>query len=105
VNLALRAEGIVTHPQGISNVVMLDWGLHLYFNNVSLVSHASIDGHGFPWTLAENAGLARDYAKGVCPTADSLFERTVLIPIPSNLTKRDEDDIIHAFQKVLSVLL
>ena len=105
VNLALRAEGIVTHPQGISNVVMTDWGLHLYYNNVSLVTHASIDGHGFPWKLAENAGLERNYTKGACPVADSLFERTILIPIPSNLTKRDEDDIIQAFQKVLSALL
>jgi 8-amino-3,8-dideoxy-alpha-D-manno-octulosonate transaminase len=105
VNLALRAEGIVTHPQGVSNVVMTDWGLHLYYNNVSLVTQASIDANGFPWKLAENAGLPRDYGKGACPTADSLFERTVLIAVPSSLTKQDEDDIIHAFQKVLSALL
>jgi 8-amino-3,8-dideoxy-alpha-D-manno-octulosonate transaminase len=104
VNLALRAEGIVTHKQGVSNVVMLDWGLHLYFNNVSLVNKASNDGHGFPWQLAENAGLERSYAKGACPTADDLFERTVLIAIPSILTRQDEDDIIHAFQKVLATI-
>ncbi len=105
VNLALRAEGIVTYPQGISDVVMTSWGLHLYYNNVSLLTQASIDGHGFPWKLAENAGLPRNYAKGACPTADSLFERTILIPVPSCLTKRDEDDVIHAFQKVLTALL
>ena len=102
---ALRAEGIVTSPQGVSNVVMTDWGLHLYYNIVSLVNHNSIDDQGFPWKLAENAGLERDYAKGACPTADSLFERSILIPIPSCLTKQDEDDIILAFQKVLSTLL
>jgi hypothetical protein len=34
-----------------------------------------------------------------------LFERSILIPIPSCLTKQDEDDIILAFQKVLSTLL
>jgi hypothetical protein len=37
--------------------------------------------------------------------ADSLFERSVLIAIPSCLTRRDEDDIIHAFKKVLQALL
>lgn len=105
VNQALRAEGIVTSPQGISNIVMTEWGLHLYYNNVSLVKHASVDSHGFPWKLAENVGLEREYGKGTCPTADSLFERSILIPIPSNLTKHDEDDIIRAFDKVLPALL
>ena len=105
VNLALRAEGIVTHAQGVSNVVMTDWGLHLYYNNVGFVEHASVDGDGTPWKLAENAGLERSYAKGACPTADSLFERSVLIAIPSCLKKQDEDDIIRAFTKVLSVYL
>jgi len=99
---ALRAEGIVTHPQGISNVVMTDWGLHLYSNNVSLLDRRSVDAHGFPWALAENAGLGCETRKGSCPQADSLFERSIVIPIPSCLTRRDEDDIIHAFQKVLS---
>ena len=64
VNQALRAEGIVTHAQGVSNVVMTDWGLHLYYNNVSLVEHASMDASGSPWKLAENAGLERNYEKG-----------------------------------------
>ncbi len=101
VNSALRAEGIVTWPQGISNVVMTDWGLHLYYNNVSLVKKTSVDKSGFPWKLTENAGLEHSYEKGTCPAADSLFERTILIPIPSCLTGKDEDDIIRAFEKVL----
>jgi len=105
VNTALRAEGIVTSPQGVSNVVMTDWGLHLYTNNVSLANKSSVDGQGFPWKLGENAGLARDYGKGACPQADSLFERSILLAIPSCLTEQDEDDIIRAFDKVLSALL
>jgi 8-amino-3,8-dideoxy-alpha-D-manno-octulosonate transaminase len=105
VNRALRAEGIVTSPQGVSNVVMTDWGLHLYFNNVSLVNTASVDGHGFPWNLAENQPLLRSYSKGTCPKADSLFERSILIAIPSCLTPKDEDEIIRAFEKVLRALL
>ena len=104
VNTALRAEGIVTYPQGVSNVLMTDWGLHLYYNNLSLVHHASNDAFGFPWYLAENKDLVRSYEKGTCPTADSLFERSILLAIPSNLTTKDEDEIIHAFEKVLGSL-
>ncbi|NWG13252.1 MAG: DegT/DnrJ/EryC1/StrS family aminotransferase [Acidobacteria bacterium] len=105
VNTALRAEGIVTYPQGQSNIVMTEWGLHLYYNNLSLVQHASNDPSGSPWALKENAGLSREYGKGTCPVADGLFERSILLAIPSNLTAGDEDDIIHAFEKVLRALL
>lgn len=105
INLALRAEGIVTSPQGVSNVVMTEWGFHLYCNNISLAKKTSVDGRGFPWQLAENAGMERDYGKGACPAADSLFERSILLAIPSCLTKRDEDDIISAFEKVFEALL
>jgi dTDP-4-amino-4,6-dideoxygalactose transaminase len=105
VNRALRAEGIVTSPQGVSNVVMTDWGLHLYYNIASLVKQTSVDGRGFPWKLAENASSKVCYEKGTCPVADSLFERSILLPIPSCLTTRDEDDIIQAFEKVIGALL
>jgi len=101
INAALLAEGIATWPQGVSNIVMTEWGLHVYYNIASLVKKTSVDGRGFPWKLAENAGLARDYGKGACPAADGLFERSILIPIPSCLTEKDEDDIILAFRKVL----
>jgi dTDP-4-amino-4,6-dideoxygalactose transaminase len=101
VNRMLRSEGIVTSPEGVSDIVMTDWGLHLYYNNVSLVFRASADRGGFPWNLAENAGLQRNYAKGACPVADSLFERSILLPIPSCLTEQDESEIIGAFEKTL----
>ena len=84
VNAALRAEGIVTFPQGISNVLMTNWGLHLYYNNTSTGNRRC----GLvPWKLSENAGSAREYGKGACPAADSLFERSILLPIPSCLTE------------------
>jgi dTDP-4-amino-4,6-dideoxygalactose transaminase len=101
VNRMLRAEGIVTSPQGVSDIVMTDWGLHLYYNNVSLVHRASIGREGFPWKLAENAGLEKEYSKGACPYADSLFERSIILPVPSCLTEQDELEIIQAFQKTL----
>src|SRR6185437_8349693 len=102
VNAALRAEGIVTFPQGMSNIVMTDWGLHLYYNISSLVERRSVDGNEFPWQLAENAALPQRYARGTCPVADSLFERSIIMSIPSCLTAEDEDDIIRAFEKVLA---
>lgn len=102
INQALRAEGIATSSQGVTNVIMTDWGLHIYSNIVSLVNKTSTDGKGFPWTLAENRSSKLQYAKGTCPVADDLFERSILIAIPSCLTETDEDDIIHAFRKVLA---
>jgi dTDP-4-amino-4,6-dideoxygalactose transaminase len=104
VNKALRAEGIVTYPQGVTNVVMTEWGLHIYYNIVSLVNKTSTDTSGFPWKLQENQHSKTSYAKGTCSHADSLFERTILLTIASCLTSRDEDDIIAAFSKVLGEL-
>src|SRR5262249_2702149 len=103
VNEALRAEGIVTSSQGINNVLMTHWGLHIYSNIPSLVNQTSVD-RGFPWKLVENKDSQPNYAKGTCPVADSLFERSILLAIPSCLTESDEDDIIQAFRKVLSHL-
>ena len=100
IKRALRAEGIVTFPQGISNILMTEWGLHLYYNNASLVQR-----RGLAWSLSENQALRRDYSKGACPVADSLFEKSILLPIPSCLSEQDENDIILAFEKVLEVLL
>lgn len=100
VNGRMRADGIVTWPQGCSNVVMTDWGMHLYYNIPSLVNKTSV-APGFPWGLAENQGLVPDYGKGACPAADSLFERSILLAIPSCLTREDEADITRAFAEAL----
>jgi 8-amino-3,8-dideoxy-alpha-D-manno-octulosonate transaminase len=102
VNAALRAEGITTLPQGMSNVMMTDWGLHLYYNIVSLVKKHSVDPRGFPWTLSENKESEMRYERGTCPVADSLFERSIIMSIPSCLNQDDEDDIIRAFTKVVN---
>lgn len=101
VNQRMRAAGIVTFPQGCSNIVMTDWGMHLYYNIPSLVHKAAV-APGFPWGLAENQDLAGEYGKGACPHADSLFERSILLAIPSCLTPRDEDDIIRGFEEAVA---
>jgi 8-amino-3,8-dideoxy-alpha-D-manno-octulosonate transaminase len=101
VNQALRAEGITTYPQGLSNIQMTDWGLHLYYNIVSLVRRRSTDHGGFPWNLSENTNSEMRYQKGTCPKADDLFERSIIMSIPSCLSSNDEEDITRAFQKVV----
>jgi 8-amino-3,8-dideoxy-alpha-D-manno-octulosonate transaminase len=98
---ALRAEGIVTSSEGINDIVMTDWGLHIYYNIPSLVYKTGVDKARFPWFLTENRDSHTEYGKGTCPYADSLFERTCLLAIPSCLTTGDEDDIIAAFEKVI----
>ena len=102
INQALRAEGIVTLPQGVNNIVMTQWGLHIYYNIPSLVQKTGVDKRNSPWSLEENKESRTEYGKGTCPVADGLFERTILLAIPSNLTDQDEQDIIHAFDKVLT---
>jgi len=103
-NRALRAEGIVTFSQGINDIVMTDWGLHLYYNIPSLVHRTGLDKRRTPWLLEENQSSHAAYEKGTCPNADSLFERTNLLAIPSSLSEEDENDIILAFIKVLKAL-
>jgi dTDP-4-amino-4,6-dideoxygalactose transaminase len=49
----------------------------------------------------ENASSEKRYEKGTCPVADDLFERSIIMSIPSCLTAADENDIIHAFKKVM----
>ena len=99
---ALRSEGIVTYPQGCSNLLVSNFGMHVYYNIPSLVNRTSVDGRGFPWSLVENAASQTNYAKGACPVSDSLFERSIVLSIPSCLTEQDEQDIIRAFRKVMA---
>ena len=104
INRALRAEGIITMAQGVNNIVMTEWGLHIYYNIPSLVHKTGVDKRNSPWSLIENKDSHTEYRKGTCPYADNLFERSILLAIPSSLTETDEQDIIQAFEKVLPVI-
>jgi hypothetical protein len=94
ISEGLRAEGIVTWPQGVTNILMNDWGLHIYYNIASLVHRTSNDRGGFPWNLAENQDSTARYVRGTCPHADQLFDCSLLLAIPSCLSIADESDII-----------
>jgi 8-amino-3,8-dideoxy-alpha-D-manno-octulosonate transaminase len=98
---ALRAEGIVTDERGITNIRMIDWGMHLYFNIPSLVHKASVSDGNNPWDDPRNPiGRAIRYDKGTLPVCDDLMERTLLLCVPPVLSPRDIDDISRAYHKV-----
>lgn len=98
---ALRAEGIVPRPGGISNIRMTDWGLHIYHHIPALVKKLPVSGGNNPWRDPRNRMSRRvGYAKGTLPVCDDLVERTLLLCIPPVLTDRDLNDINAAYHKV-----
>jgi len=99
---SMRANGIATCSPDTSNVVLADYGLHIYYNIGSLVRKRGTDDRGTPWTLEENRGSKVYYEKGTNPVADDLFGRSILFTIPSCLSRQDEDDIIQGFHQALA---
>jgi 8-amino-3,8-dideoxy-alpha-D-manno-octulosonate transaminase len=103
---ALKAEGL--RGEGSSNpcITMEEWGLHWYFNNLSLVNKRSISPSGWPWTLAEN-GFAKDYdyKRGGLPVCSDLASRSGLLMIGSSMTDEDVKDVVAAYRKVAHHLL
>lgn len=79
---------------GLENVFHLsDYGLHIYYNIRSLVQKVPLSPAGNPWSLPQNAGSVYEYGKGACPASDDLFERSVIITIPSRLTPEQEQEM------------
>ena len=105
VNRRLRQHGIATASVETSNVILEDYGLHIYFNIPALVRKIGTDRLGSPWTLKENRGSSYDYRRGACPQSDDMFSRTQLLTIPSNLQEQEENDIIAAFRETLASVL
>lgn len=103
---ALRAEGI--RGEGETNICLTleEWGLHWFFNNLSLVNKRSISPSGWPWTLEENA-FSRDYSyeRKTLPRCDDLASRSMLLMIPSRMGDEEIRDIVAAFKKVAGRLL
>ncbi|UCD53061.1 MAG: DegT/DnrJ/EryC1/StrS family aminotransferase, partial [Phycisphaerales bacterium] len=87
---------------GIENVFHLsEYGLHIYHNIRSLVEMVPLSPAGNPWSLPQNAGRPLAYAKGVCPRSDDLFDRSVIITIPSRLTEPQEKDMAQAIRNAV----
>ncbi len=88
---------------GIENVFYLsNYGLHIYHNIRSLVEMVPLSPAGNPWSLPQNAGRTLAYAKGACPISDDLFDRSVIIAIPSRLTEQQETDMVRAIRDAVA---
>ena len=88
---ALEAEGVSGLTSGYANIHLLP----MYQKKIAYGSH------GFPWTLRE-ARQNINYAKGICPVAEKLHEKT-FIGLEMCLYEMSDNDIslvISAFIKV-----
>ncbi len=95
-----RAAGVQTGSLGINNVPMTDGGLHIYYNNLSLVEKRSLSAAGRPWTDPLNAFVANyEYKKGTLPVLDGLIERSSLLSIPPILSAKAIDKIAAEFHR------
>ncbi len=94
-----RAAGVRPGKDGIGNIRMVDWGMHIYYHNVSLVEKHGVNSAGRPWSDPLNE-FAKDisYAKGALPRMDDLIERSSLLPVPPALTDEACDRIIEIYQ-------
>ena len=98
---ALRAQGIRGPEGSYACLTMEEWGLHWYFNNLSLVNRRGFTPNGWPWTDPANAfAQSYTYGRGTLPTCDDLASRSALLTIASCLTRQDIRDIVTAFRKV-----
>ncbi|MCM8778001.1 MAG: DegT/DnrJ/EryC1/StrS family aminotransferase [Candidatus Omnitrophica bacterium] len=80
---------------GLSKTMRVcEFGMHIYYNIHSLVEKHSNSPDGFPWTLEANKESVYSYHKGTLPRSDELMEKSIIIPVPSVMTKKDIDDVI-----------
>ena len=79
-----------------------DYGFHCYFNVPQLVNKTPLSPAGNPWSLPQNAEHVGDFNKGACPVSDDLFERSVVINVPSKLNSEQEQFMIDAIRGAIS---
>jgi dTDP-4-amino-4,6-dideoxygalactose transaminase len=100
-----RAVGVVQRlaDSGVENVFHLSaYGLHIYHNIRSLVEKVPLSPAGNPWSLAQNTGSALEYGKGTCRRSDDLFDRSVIVTIPSRLTPDQERQLAQAIRNAVT---
>lgn len=99
-----RAEALFRRLRegGFGNAMLISgYGLHVYSNITALVRKVPLSAAGNPWQLTENRQSSHDYNKGACPRSDDLFARSILLPIPSNLTTGQEDHAVNFIRNSL----
>lgn len=103
---AKTAQRLLAHlrDNGFHNAFRIaDYGLHIYSNIAALVKKTPLSAAGNPWLSQENRDSVYDYQKGACPRSDALFERAVLLPVPSCLTPAHEEAAIRTIKEALSL--
>jgi dTDP-4-amino-4,6-dideoxygalactose transaminase len=101
---ASHAVSIAQHlaDSGVENVFHLSgYGLHIYYNIRSLVETVPLSPAGNPWSLPQNADSVFQYVKGTCPISDGLFERSVIITIPSRLKAEQERQMAQTIRNAV----
>ena len=102
----LQAEGLRGPAGSFACVTMEQFGLHWYFNNLSLTNRRSLGPDGAPWTHPANAFARKyNYARGALPVCDDLASRSALLAVASCLKPKDIQDIVAAFRKVAARVL
>jgi dTDP-4-amino-4,6-dideoxygalactose transaminase len=100
-----RSLGVRPGPDGMGNIAMTNWGLHIYHHNVSLVEKHGISSVGRPWSDPLNVFANEiSYAKGTLPHMDDLIDRSNLIPVSPTLSENTCDRIIEIFQECATSL-
>ena len=99
----LNAENIYSGMSPTMRVA--DFGMHVYSNIHSLVKKHSNTSDGFPWSLEANRKSVYNYAHGAMPRSDALMGRSIILPVPSVMTRQDIQDTIRGIRKVAAGLL
>jgi 8-amino-3,8-dideoxy-alpha-D-manno-octulosonate transaminase len=98
-----KAAAEAAADAGMASVFRVaDYGLHVYYNIPQLVGRVPLSPAGNPWSLPQNQGLIRDYAKGACPRSDGLFERSVIVAVPSRLSAAQEKEAVEILTRAFS---
>jgi 8-amino-3,8-dideoxy-alpha-D-manno-octulosonate transaminase len=92
----MQAAGLATAAR------VADYGLHIYYNVPQLATKVPLSSAGNPWNLPHNKHSRYDYRKGVCPQSDALFARSIVLPMPSRLTRAQENAAAKIIQSALS---
>jgi len=105
VENAAKAKQVTQRMQasGLNSAVRLaDYGMHIYSNVPQLVGKVPLSPAGNPWTLPQNQKSVFDYGLGTCPRSDELFARSVILPIPSRLSRTQESDAADIIRKAMA---
>lgn len=92
----LRAEGIPANPP--------HGGVHQTRNIPTLINKTSVTTEGCPWNCPHNQSSEMDYRPEKTSTSNDLLDRNLMIPLPTIMTDKDQEDLITAFRKTAEVL-